>query len=97
MRGPRDFPYIVRTVIVLAFAIWAFKVTLAVAFTIYALSGPTSLMQAVALAKGIDPKLANLRKVAVIRTVNSKRVAGMFDLGAIREGRTPCYLVFRRS
>jgi polysaccharide export outer membrane protein len=54
---------------------------------IYALQGPTTLMQAVALAHGIDPKLANLRKVAVIRIVGRKRTAGMFDLAAIREGR----------
>jgi polysaccharide export outer membrane protein len=54
---------------------------------IYALQGPTTLMQAIALARGVDSKLANLKKVAVVRTVNQKRTAGMFDLAAIREGR----------
>lgn len=56
---------------------------------IYALQGPTTLMQAIALSRGIDPKLANLKKVAIIRTVNNKRTAGMFNLAAIREGRAP--------
>ncbi len=54
---------------------------------IYSLQGPTTLMQAVALAKGADPKLANLHKVAVIREVSSEKRAAMFDLAAIREGR----------
>ena len=53
----------------------------------YALQGPTTLIQAVALARGIDPKLANPKKVAVIRTVNSKRVTGFYNLSAIREGK----------
>jgi polysaccharide export outer membrane protein len=56
---------------------------------IYALTGPTTLIQAVALARGIDPKLANPKKVAVIRTVNSKRVTGFYNLAAIREGKQP--------
>lgn len=54
---------------------------------IYALQGPTTLMQAIALAKGVDPKLANLKKVAVIRTVNKEKVAGMYNLAEIRVGR----------
>ena len=44
VRGPRDFPYIVRLVVVLAIAIWWFQVTLATAFTIYALSGPMAML-----------------------------------------------------
>jgi len=56
---------------------------------IYPLTGPTTLMQAIALAKGVDSRLANIRNVAVIRTVNSKKTAGVFDLAAIREGRAP--------
>ena len=54
---------------------------------LYPLQGPTTLIQAVALARGIDPKLANPKKVAVIRTVNSKRVTGFYNLSAIREGK----------
>jgi polysaccharide export outer membrane protein len=56
---------------------------------IYALQGPTTLMQAIALSHGVDAKLANLKKVAIIRTVNHQRTAGLFDLAAIREGRAP--------
>jgi len=56
---------------------------------IYALQGPTSLIQAVALARGIDPKLANPKRVAVIRTVNSQRVTGVYNLAAIRQGKAP--------
>lgn len=44
VRGPRDFAYIVRIVVVLAIAIWWFQVTLAAAFMIYALSGPFRLL-----------------------------------------------------
>lgn len=44
VRGPRDFPYIVRIVVALTLAIWWFQVTLAAAFMIYALSGPVRLL-----------------------------------------------------
>lgn len=54
---------------------------------VYALTGPTTLMQAVALARGADPRLANLRRVAVIRTVQNARTTALFDLGAIRQGK----------
>ncbi|WP_425998136.1 polysaccharide biosynthesis/export family protein [Caulobacter sp. DWR1-3-2b1] len=54
---------------------------------VYALTGPTTLMQAVALARGADPRLANLRRVAVIRTVQNERTTAVFDLGAIRQGK----------
>jgi polysaccharide export outer membrane protein len=53
---------------------------------IYALPGPTTLMQAFALAKGVDSRLANIKKVAVIRTVQNKKVAGLYNLAAIRQG-----------
>lgn len=56
---------------------------------IYALQGPTTLMQAVALAHGLDQKLANPKKVAVIRVVNTKRVTGFYNLAAIRDGKAP--------
>lgn len=54
---------------------------------IYALNGPTTLMQAVALAHGVDPRLANLKRVAVIRTVKSQATTAVFDLAAIRQGK----------
>ncbi|HVI30550.1 polysaccharide biosynthesis/export family protein [Phenylobacterium sp.] len=52
----------------------------------YVLSGPTSLLQVIALAKGPDPRLANERRVAVFRTVGGARKMAMFDLRAIRRG-----------
>lgn len=52
----------------------------------YALAGPTSLLQVVALAKGPDPRLANERRVAVFRTVDGVRRRALFDLRAIRMG-----------
>lgn len=61
---------------------------------IYSLPGPTTLMQAIALSHGVDTKLANLKKVAIIRTVNQKRTAGMFNLSAIRQGLAPDPQVF---
>lgn len=48
--------------------------------------GPMTLMQAVALAGGIDQETANPRRVAVFRTINGKRQAAAFDLVSIRRG-----------
>lgn len=56
---------------------------------VYAMSGPTTLLQAVAMAKGPDPRYANLNRVAVFRTINGQRNAAVFDLKAIRAGRAP--------
>jgi len=53
---------------------------------IYALSGPTTLLQAVALARGPDPREANLKKVAIFRQISGQRQAAVFDLSAIRSG-----------
>ena len=47
--------------------------------------GPTSLMQAVALAGGTTED-ANNRRVAVFRTVGGQRQGAAFDLAAIRHG-----------
>jgi CDP-diacylglycerol---serine O-phosphatidyltransferase len=44
VRGSRDFPYIVRLVVVLALAIWLPQIMLALAFTVYALSGPLRML-----------------------------------------------------
>jgi polysaccharide export outer membrane protein len=49
--------------------------------------GPLTLMQAVALAKGTTED-ANLRRVAIFRTINGKRQAAAFDLTAIRQGQS---------
>lgn len=54
---------------------------------VYPLSGPTTLLQAVSLARGPDPKLANVKKVALFRTVNGTRRQALYDLTQIRRGK----------
>ena len=54
----------------------------------YAVTGPLTLMQAVALAKGTSEE-ANARRVAVFRQIDGKRQAAAFDLVAIRRGQEP--------
>lgn len=49
----------------------------------YPVKGPTTLMRAVALANGLTGD-ANPRRVVIFRTVNGQRMAGGFDLAAIR-------------
>jgi len=51
----------------------------------FPIAGPTSLMQAVALAGGTSED-ANARRVAVFRTVGGQRQAAAFDLASIRHG-----------
>ena len=53
----------------------------------FPIAGPTSLMQAVALAGGTTED-ANARRVAVFRTIGGKREAAAFDLAAIRHGQS---------
>jgi polysaccharide export outer membrane protein len=54
---------------------------------IYSLKGPTSLLQAVSMAKGPDQKVADLKQVAVFRVIDGQRNAAIFDLDAIRKGK----------
>jgi polysaccharide export outer membrane protein len=56
---------------------------------VYNLTGPTSLLQALALANGPDPRVANLRKVAIFRFVAGERKGELFDLAKIRDGKAP--------
>lgn len=51
----------------------------------YPVNGPTTLMQAVAAAGGATED-ANIRRVAVFRTIGGQRQAAAFDLQAIRRG-----------
>ena len=51
----------------------------------FPVSGPVSLMQAVARAGGATPE-ANLRRVAIFRQIDGKRQAAAFDLASIRRG-----------
>lgn len=52
---------------------------------VYKMSGRTTLLQAVAMAAG-PVKEADLRSVAVFRTVDNRRMVAVFDLAAIRNG-----------
>ena len=54
----------------------------------FPISGPTSLMQVVALAGGTGAD-ANPRRVAVFRQIGGKRQAAAFDLTSIRRGEAP--------
>jgi polysaccharide export outer membrane protein len=53
---------------------------------VFSLKGPTTLMQAVAMAKGPDNKLANTRHVAIFRQINGRNARAVFDLKAIGAG-----------
>lgn len=64
------------------------KVTIDGAVTqpgVYEMRGRTTLMQAVAMAKG-PLREANVRSVAVFREVRGQRMVAVFDLAAIRNG-----------
>ena len=50
-------------------------------------------MQAVALAKGPDTKMANLHKVTVYRMDGAARRQQLYDLQSIRDGKTPDPLI----
>jgi polysaccharide export outer membrane protein len=54
---------------------------------VYPLTGPTTLLQAVSLAKGPDPKLADIRHVAIFRTVGGTRRTAFYDLSQVRSGK----------
>jgi polysaccharide export outer membrane protein len=54
----------------------------------FPVAGPTSLIRAVAMAKGTSED-ANARRVAVFRTIGGQRQAAAFDLTAIRRGEAP--------
>ncbi|HEY4032068.1 MAG TPA: polysaccharide biosynthesis/export family protein [Caulobacteraceae bacterium] len=64
---------------------------------VYNLTGPTTLMQAVALAKGPDTKMANLHKVIVYRMAPAGRSQQLYDLQSIRDGKTPDPLIYGKD
>lgn len=53
---------------------------------VYQMMGRTTLLQAVAMAKG-PHRSANLSRVAVFRQVEGRRMVAVYDLKAIRRGR----------
>ena len=52
---------------------------------VYELKGPTTLLQALSMAKG-ELRTASLDQVVVFRTVNGKRMGAVFDVRLIRAG-----------
>jgi polysaccharide export outer membrane protein len=54
---------------------------------VYPLAGPTTLLQAVSLAKGPDNKLANTKRVAIFRNIGGQRRSAFYDLNQIRSGK----------
>lgn len=52
---------------------------------VYKFASTTTLLQAIAMARGPD-KTADLDRVAVFRNIEGKRAAAVFDLTAIRSG-----------
>ena len=53
---------------------------------IYPITGKTSLLQAIAVAKGLDP-LADLTGVVLFRQIDGKRMAAAYDMRDLRSGR----------
>ncbi len=53
---------------------------------IYPITGKTTLLQAIALAGGLDNKVADLGGIVLMRQVNGKRMAAVFDLRQVRRG-----------
>ncbi len=54
---------------------------------VYEMRGSTSLLQAIAMAEG-PTRVADLTKVAVFRSIDGRRSVALFDLAAIRQGRS---------
>lgn len=61
---------------------------------VYPLAGRTTLLQAVALASGPDPKLANPKRVAIFRTIGGQRRSAFYDLTQIRTGKAEDPVVY---
>jgi len=53
---------------------------------VFPVTGPMTLVQSVAMARGIDRRGGNERRVAIFRTIGGQRMAAAFDLVSIRRG-----------
>ena len=53
---------------------------------VFELTGPTSLLEAISMAKG-ELRTARLDQVVVFRSIDGKRMGAVFDVQAIRDGR----------
>ena len=60
---------------------------------VYPVAGDTTLLQSIALARGVTVD-ANARRVVIFRTLNGQRTAAAFDLKDIRRGKQPDPQVF---
>lgn len=52
---------------------------------VYPIAGRTTLLQALAMARGTD-RMANEKRVVIFRTVNGQRMGALFDIGQVRAG-----------
>ena len=55
---------------------------------IYPITGKTSLLQAIALAGGVDDKTADLGGIVLMRQISGKRMAAAYDLRLVRTGQS---------
>lgn len=55
---------------------------------VYEIKGPTTLLEALAMAKG-ETRVAALKEVVVFRTANGERLGAVFDVASIRRGDAP--------
>jgi polysaccharide export outer membrane protein len=55
---------------------------------VYAIQGRTTLLDALAMAKGTS-RVAALNQIVVFRVVDGKRIGGVFDVGKINRGLAP--------
>ena len=53
---------------------------------IYPITGKTTLLRAIALSGGVDDKVADLGGIVLMRQINGKRMAAVYDLRAVRRG-----------
>lgn len=60
---------------------------------IYALTGKTSLLQALAMSEGLDP-LANPQGIVIFRVISGQKMGAVFDIAAIRAGRMEDPLIY---
>lgn len=61
---------------------------------LYPVYGKMTLLQAIALARGLD-EFANPKRIAVFRQVDGKRMGAAFDLTTIRDGQDPDPEIYR--
>ena len=53
---------------------------------IYPITGRTTLLQGIALAGGVDDKIADLGGIVLMRRVDGKRAVAVYDLRQVRKG-----------